>query len=84
MTIKYNKVSEWQENLPNGHNIYQQLNCKKPTKIYQNCDFWFENKPSGNPESSLVQQTQHWLLSDFFQCEKERKECIKASEKHAG
>jgi hypothetical protein len=22
----------------------------KPSKIYPNWDFWFENKPSGNPD----------------------------------
>jgi hypothetical protein len=25
-----------------------------PSKIYPNWDFWFENKPSGNPLSLLV------------------------------
>jgi hypothetical protein len=25
----------------------------RPSKIYQNSDFWFENKPSGNPEERL-------------------------------
>jgi hypothetical protein len=38
MAIKYTK---WQKYIPNGHII-----C-----IYPNLDFWFENKPSGNPGS---------------------------------
>jgi hypothetical protein len=48
--------------LPNGHKIYQndrkifQMAIKytsifrsKVLQIYPNWDFWFENKPSGNP-----------------------------------
>jgi hypothetical protein len=41
--------------LPNGHKIYPitlkytSLSILRPSKIYQNWDFWFENKPSGNP-----------------------------------
>jgi hypothetical protein len=53
------------ENMPNYHKIYQmpikvyQMAVKKqmsikytlqrPSKIYQNCEFWSENIPSGNP-----------------------------------
>jgi hypothetical protein len=46
------------KNIPNYHNIYQMaVKCKniptssiaRPSKIYPNLDFWFENIPSGNP-----------------------------------
>jgi hypothetical protein len=36
-------------NIPNGHKIYQHLPFKGPPKFTQVLDFWFENKPSGNP-----------------------------------
>jgi hypothetical protein len=38
--------------LPNGHKIYQndrKIFHSKVLQIYPNWDFWFENKPSGNP-----------------------------------
>jgi hypothetical protein len=41
--------------MPNGNKMYQ-MATKRPTssiarlpKIYPNWNFWFENKPSGNP-----------------------------------
>jgi hypothetical protein len=37
-------------NIPNGHKIYQHLPFKGPPKFTQIWDFWFENKPSGNPD----------------------------------
>jgi hypothetical protein len=37
------------QNIPNGHKIYQHLPFKGPQKFTQIWDFWFENKPSGNP-----------------------------------
>jgi hypothetical protein len=38
MALKYTK---WPLNIPNGYNIYQHWN------------FWFENKPSSNPDWAL-------------------------------
>jgi hypothetical protein len=42
------------KNTPNNHQIYQ-MSIKytnifdaRPSKIYPNLDFWFENTPSGN------------------------------------
>jgi hypothetical protein len=33
---------------------YTNIFHAKPSKIYPNLDFWFENKPSGNPASSAA------------------------------
>jgi hypothetical protein len=44
----------------------------RPSKIYPNWDFWFENKPSGNPESDwlklclLFQPGFFFFLNDFL------------------
>jgi hypothetical protein len=40
--------------IPNNHKIYQMAkkltsSIARPSKIYQNWNFWFENMPSGNP-----------------------------------
>jgi hypothetical protein len=40
MAIKYTK---WLENLPTS-------SIARPSKIYPNWNFWFENMPSGNPD----------------------------------
>jgi hypothetical protein len=47
--INYTK---WPLNIPNGHKIYQHLPFKGPLKFTQIRDFWFENKPSGNPDDA--------------------------------
>jgi hypothetical protein len=53
MTTKYTICSV--KNIPNGREktkwpkIYQNLPSQEPPKLTQNLDFWFENKPSGNP-----------------------------------
>jgi hypothetical protein len=48
MATKYTK---WLQNKPNGHKIYiRTSSIARPSKIYPNCDFWFDNTPSGNPE----------------------------------
>jgi hypothetical protein len=39
MALKYSK---WSYNVSTISNL-------RPTTIYPNWDFWFENKPSGNP-----------------------------------
>jgi hypothetical protein len=39
MDVKYSK---WPYNIP----IFS---IPRPPKIYRNWDFWYENKPSGNP-----------------------------------
>jgi hypothetical protein len=31
----------------------------RPSKFYQNLDFWFENKPSGNPGFQQLMQKSH-------------------------
>jgi hypothetical protein len=41
------------QNTPYGHKIYQHLPFKGPPKFAQIWDFWFENKPSGNPGVAL-------------------------------
>jgi hypothetical protein len=46
MVIKYPK---YPENIPNGHKLYKTFSNLRPSKVYPNWDFWFENKPSGNP-----------------------------------
>jgi hypothetical protein len=52
---KYAKLSQ---NIPNAHKSIsngrkKQMSIKytlqRPSKIYQNCEFWSENIPSGNP-----------------------------------
>jgi hypothetical protein len=35
----------------------------RPCKIYRNCDFWFENKPSGNPAVKLRPKLTHLVDS---------------------
>jgi hypothetical protein len=37
------KCTKWTQNVPNEHKMYQM-----DIKIYPNCHFWFENKPSGS------------------------------------
>jgi hypothetical protein len=46
--IKYPKCPS---NIPNGHKIgISSISNLRPSKIYPNWDFWFEKKPSGNPD----------------------------------
>jgi hypothetical protein len=58
MTTKYTK---WPKNISNGHKIDQMVlklpifSIARPFKIYPNWDFWFENKPSGNPVNIYLQ-----------------------------
>jgi hypothetical protein len=54
------KCTEWSQNIPNpwnipnGPKIYQQFPIWGPENFSQNWDFWFENKPSGNPGLHVV------------------------------
>jgi hypothetical protein len=62
MIPKPEKWTKWAQNVPNCHkispmsakyskrpqNIFTFSN-QRPSKIYPNWDFWFQNKPSGNP-----------------------------------
>jgi hypothetical protein len=54
--------TKWPQTVPNGHKLYQLIkkyskwsqnittfSVRRPYKIYPNRNFWFENKPSGNP-----------------------------------
>jgi hypothetical protein len=43
MVVKYTK---WSLNVPT-------FSIARPSKIYQNWDFWIVNKPSGNPAQPL-------------------------------
>jgi hypothetical protein len=38
---------------------YNNVSILKPSKIYPNWDFWFENKPSGSPDGYLVADVWH-------------------------
>jgi endo-beta-N-acetylglucosaminidase D len=47
------KFTKWPENLPNGRKIvHPESSIERISKICPNWDFWFENKPSGNPALS--------------------------------
>jgi hypothetical protein len=48
MGIKYTKLPQ---TISNGRKIYQYIPFARPSNIYPNWDFWFENIPSGNPDS---------------------------------
>jgi hypothetical protein len=39
---------------------YINISKPRPSKIYPNWDFWFENKPSGNPASSASVARHHF------------------------
>jgi hypothetical protein len=60
---KPEKCTKSTQNVPNGRKISQSFlkyykwpqnistfTHLRPSKIYPNWDFWFENKPSGNPD----------------------------------
>jgi hypothetical protein len=48
--------TKWPYNITNGHKIYKHFFFLGPSKIYPNFDFWFENKPSGNPVQKLEKE----------------------------
>jgi hypothetical protein len=57
--------SKWPQNTPYGHKIYQHLPFKGPPKFAHIWDFWFENKPSGNPGFEHIQKSLHcWCGTD--------------------
>jgi hypothetical protein len=64
MTIKYSK---WSLNIPT-------FTIQRPSKIYPNSDFWFENKPSGNPGANLQ--------NSFFKEAKTNSQKLKLSRFH--
>jgi hypothetical protein len=47
ITIQYTKkpqnIARWPSNIPTSF-------IARPSKIYPDCEFWSENKPSGNPD----------------------------------
>jgi hypothetical protein len=45
----YHKYTKWPKNIPNGCKTDQHFPFKDTPKFTQNLNFWFENKPSGNP-----------------------------------
>jgi hypothetical protein len=62
---KWEKYTILPQNIPNVHKIYQKYvkwtecpyniptsSIARPSKIYPNLAFWFENKPSGNPANN--------------------------------
>jgi predicted metalloenzyme YecM len=56
------KYSTWPNNIPT-------LPIPRPSKIYPNLDFWFENMPSGNPGSSdKVGEMMIVIVVEFATC----------------
>jgi hypothetical protein len=49
------KIIPNNKNIPNGHKN-DSIFHSKALQNYPNWDFWFENKPSGNPGSSATNQ----------------------------
>jgi hypothetical protein len=54
---KRGKYTKLPQNIPNDRKIdqmvikYTKIFHSKTSKIHPNGDFWFENKPSGNPDA---------------------------------
>jgi hypothetical protein len=46
-------ITKWPYYIQNGLRIYQPFSITRPSNIYPNLDFWFENKPSGNPDAQF-------------------------------
>jgi hypothetical protein len=55
MTIKHNK---WPQNTLNAHKIKQASFNDRPSKIYPNQGFGFENMPSGNPDLQMQHESE--------------------------
>jgi hypothetical protein len=61
-TGKNTKYIKWTQNILNGRKInqvamkYTNIFYSRPSKIFPNWDFWFENMPSGNgnPETKCL------------------------------
>jgi hypothetical protein len=79
---KWEKYTIRPQTIPNGHKLgipngriifqmvikYTNIFHSRSSKIYQNFDFWFENKPSGNPglhEPKLNLFLEIWVLSTW-------------------
>jgi hypothetical protein len=62
MTTNYAKKAV---NYTNGRKIFQMIikitafSIPRPSKFYKNWDFWFENKPSGNPAPDFNLETKN-------------------------
>jgi hypothetical protein len=58
------KCTKWSLNIPNVGKIfpmgtkYTIFSNWRPSKIYPNWEFWFENKPSGNPAAIRTLQNE--------------------------
>jgi hypothetical protein len=86
---KREKYTKLPQNIPNVNKIYQKsvkwTKCPKniptssiarPSKIYPNLDFWFENKPSGNP--GIVAGAEQPQIIGFFISNLARVHCMDA------
>jgi hypothetical protein len=51
---QYVKYFKWQQNIPTS-------SIPRPSKIYPNLDFWFENMPSGNHGSKGPYSWTYWI-----------------------
>jgi hypothetical protein len=64
------KCTKWPQNIPFGRKVdksalkqYEHLlHIARPSKIYPNWDFWFENTPSGNPGAGEAQKCRLYLI----------------------
>jgi hypothetical protein len=59
------KCTKWPLNMPSGRKIDKMainkmatITIARPSKIYPNWDFWFEHKPSGNPDFKILKEKQ--------------------------
>jgi hypothetical protein len=43
------EYTKWSENDPKEQQNIPESSIARASKIYPSLDFWFENKPSGNP-----------------------------------
>jgi hypothetical protein len=46
------KYTNWSQNRPNGHKIYQHVPSQDPSKYTKIWIFWVEKMPSGNPSGT--------------------------------
>jgi hypothetical protein len=66
------KIKKMPQNRPNGHKINRHLQLK-PSKIYPNWDFGFENMPSGNPGlMSSFRALKDWKINEVCSLKRQR------------